>query len=158
MDYDGVFGPVGLLTDDVDELQDALDGVHCGDAVIRPRGVVQMEDVLSLVGLQRQRRLISLVWSSNICLFFFVPMSLIFHSKCSEIWICSWINLNKTWIGFVSYCSTTLHFTVSTVYFYLWAQALFLLNKAVSELCRCLFPLSSGWRQGPHVGPRARGW
>lgn len=52
MDYDGVFGPVGLLTDDVDELQDAFDGVDRGDAVIRPRGVVQVEDVLSLISLQ----------------------------------------------------------------------------------------------------------
>ena len=48
---DGVFGPVGLLTHDVDELQDALDGVHRGHAVVRPRGVVQVEDVLRLVGL-----------------------------------------------------------------------------------------------------------
>ena len=52
MDYDGVFGPVGLLADDVDKLQDAFDGVDCGDAVIRPRGVVQVEDVLTLVSLQ----------------------------------------------------------------------------------------------------------
>lgn len=69
VDYDGVFGPVGLLTDDVNKLQDALDGVDRGDAVIRPRGVIQMEDVLSLVGLWGQRRFISLVWSSNICFF-----------------------------------------------------------------------------------------
>lgn len=52
VDYDGVSGSVGLLTDDQDELQDALDGVDCGDAVVWPRGVVQMEDVLGLVGLQ----------------------------------------------------------------------------------------------------------
>lgn len=52
MDYDGVFGPVGLLADDEDELQDAFDGVDCGDAMIWPRGVVQVEDVLTLVSLQ----------------------------------------------------------------------------------------------------------
>jgi len=57
VDDDGVFGPVGLLTDDVDELKDALDGVDRGDAVIRPGGVVQMEDVLSLVGLRQRQRL-----------------------------------------------------------------------------------------------------
>ena len=53
MDYNRVFGgPVGLLPDDVDELQDALDGVDRGDAVIRPGGVVEVEDVLSLICLQ----------------------------------------------------------------------------------------------------------
>lgn len=52
MDDDGVFGPAGLLPDDVDELQDALDGVDRGDAVVGPRGVVQMEDVLRLVSLR----------------------------------------------------------------------------------------------------------
>lgn len=57
MDYNGVFGPVGLLTDDVDELQDALDGVHCGDAVIRPRGVVQVEDVLAFIDLQGETKI-----------------------------------------------------------------------------------------------------
>ena len=51
MHDDGVFGPVGLLADDVDELQDALDGVDRRDAVVRPRGVVQVEDVLDLVSL-----------------------------------------------------------------------------------------------------------
>lgn len=51
MDDDGVFGPVGLLPDDVDKLQDALDGVDGGNAVIRPRCVVQMQDVLRLVRL-----------------------------------------------------------------------------------------------------------
>lgn len=52
MDDDGVFGPVGLLPDDVHKLQDALDGVDSGNAVIRPRGVVQMQDVLRLVRLR----------------------------------------------------------------------------------------------------------
>lgn len=57
MDYDGVFGPVGLLTDDVDELQDAFDGVDRGDAVIRPRGVVEVEDGLSLISLQGETKI-----------------------------------------------------------------------------------------------------
>lgn len=57
MDYDGVFGPVGLLTDNVDELQDAFNGVDCGDAMIRPRGVVQVEDVLTLIGLQGETKI-----------------------------------------------------------------------------------------------------
>lgn len=52
VDDDGVFGPVGLLADDMDELQDALDGIYRGDAVIRPWGVVQVEDVLTLISLQ----------------------------------------------------------------------------------------------------------
>lgn len=52
VDDDGVFGPVRLLPDDVDELQNAVDGVDSGDAVVRPGGVVQMDDVLSLVCLQ----------------------------------------------------------------------------------------------------------
>lgn len=42
MDHHGVSGPAGLLTDDVDKLQDALDGVDRGDAVVGPRGVVQV--------------------------------------------------------------------------------------------------------------------
>lgn len=52
VDDDGVFGPVGLLANDVDKLQDAFDGVDRGDAVIRPRSVVQVEHVLTLVGLR----------------------------------------------------------------------------------------------------------
>lgn len=52
VDDDGVFGPVGLLPDDVDELQDALDGVDRGNTMIRPRRVVQVEDVQGLVRLQ----------------------------------------------------------------------------------------------------------
>lgn len=53
---DGVFGPVGLLANDVDKLQDAFDGVDRGDAVIWPRSVVQVEHVLTLVGLQRETK------------------------------------------------------------------------------------------------------
>lgn len=44
--YDRVFGPVGLLADDVHELQDALDGVDRGHAVVRPGRVVEVQDVL----------------------------------------------------------------------------------------------------------------
>lgn len=54
VDHDGVFGPVGLLTHDVDELQDALDGVDGGDAVVRPGRVVQVEHVPTLIRLQRE--------------------------------------------------------------------------------------------------------
>lgn len=51
MDDDGIFGPVGLLADNVDKLQDALDGIHRGDAMIWPRSVVEMEDVPRLISL-----------------------------------------------------------------------------------------------------------
>ena len=50
--YDGVFGPVGLLAHNVDELQDALDGVDRGHAVVGPGRVVQVQHVLRLVSLQ----------------------------------------------------------------------------------------------------------
>ena len=50
--YDGVFGPVGLLADNVDELQDALDGVDRGHAVVGPGRVVEVQHVLRLVSLQ----------------------------------------------------------------------------------------------------------
>lgn len=56
MDDDGIFGPVGLLTDDEDKLQDALDGVDRGDTVVRPRGVVQVQDVLTLIRLQGETK------------------------------------------------------------------------------------------------------
>lgn len=55
MDHDGLFGPVGLLSDDMDKLQNALDGVDGGDAVIRPGRVVEVQDVPTLVSLQRDR-------------------------------------------------------------------------------------------------------
>lgn len=52
VDHDWFFGPVGLLTHNVDKLQDAFDGVDGGDAVIRPGCVVEVEDVPTLVSLQ----------------------------------------------------------------------------------------------------------
>lgn len=56
VDDDGVFGPVGLLPNDVDKLQDAFNGVDRGDAVIWPRSVVEVEHVLTLVGLQGETK------------------------------------------------------------------------------------------------------
>lgn len=56
MDHDGLFGPAGLLTDDVDKLQDALDGVDGGDAVVGPGRVVEVQDVPALVSLQQETK------------------------------------------------------------------------------------------------------
>lgn len=55
MDHDGIFGPVGLLSDNMDKLQDAFNGVDGGDAVIWPGRVVEVQDVPTLVSLQRDR-------------------------------------------------------------------------------------------------------
>lgn len=52
MDHDGLLGPVGLLTHDVDKLQDALHGVDGGHAVVRPGRVVQVQHVATLVSLR----------------------------------------------------------------------------------------------------------
>lgn len=52
VDHDRLLGPVGLLPHDVDELQDAFDGVDRGDAVVGPGRVVQVEDVPTLIRLQ----------------------------------------------------------------------------------------------------------
>lgn len=56
MDHDGLFGPVGLLTDNVDKLQDAFDGVDRGDAVVGPGRVVEVQDVPTLVSLRRETK------------------------------------------------------------------------------------------------------
>lgn len=57
MHHDGLFGPAGLLTDDMDKLQDAFDGVDGGDAVIWPGRVVEVQDVPTFIGLQQETKL-----------------------------------------------------------------------------------------------------
>jgi len=56
VNHHGVSGLVGLLAHDVHELQDALDGVDRGHAVVGPGRVVQVQHVLTLVGLRGRQR------------------------------------------------------------------------------------------------------
>lgn len=51
MNYNRSFSPVDLLPDDLHKLQDALDGIHRGHAVVRPGRVVKMQHVLCLICL-----------------------------------------------------------------------------------------------------------
>lgn len=57
MDHERLFGPVGLLANNVDKLQDAFDGIDSGDAVIWPGRVVEVQDVPTLVSLQEETEL-----------------------------------------------------------------------------------------------------
>lgn len=49
-----LLGAVGLLANNENKLQNALNGVDSRHTMVRPRGVVKVQHVLALVGLQRE--------------------------------------------------------------------------------------------------------